>query len=43
MIGGGMLFDRRLADEKDFCKAVLAGEAKAYWNGSEFYAKTSDM
>ena len=43
MIGGGMLFDRRLADEKDFCKAVLAGEAKAYCNGSEFYAKTSDM
>ena len=24
-------------DEKDFCRAVLAGEAKAYWNGSEFY------
>lgn len=37
MIGGGMLFDRKLSDEKDFCRAVLAGEAKAYWNGSEFY------
>ena len=36
-IGGGMLFDRKLSDEKDFCRAVLAGEAKAYWNGSEFY------
>ena len=36
MIGGGMLFDRKLSDEKDFCRAVLAGEAKAYWNGSEF-------
>ena len=37
MIGGGMLFDRTLSDEQDSWRAVLAGEAKAYWNGSEFY------
>lgn len=35
MIGGGMLFERRLTDVKDFCGAVLKNEAAAYYNGSE--------
>lgn len=35
MIGGGMVFPRRLQDIHDFVRAVLAGEASALLDGSE--------
>lgn len=37
MIGGGMLFERKIIDVHDFCSAVLNREAVAYWGGKEFY------
>lgn len=37
MIGGGMLFERKLRDAADFCKAVCKSEAIAYWDGYQFY------
>ncbi len=33
MLGGGMVFSRRLADVHDFCRAVLAGEALRLLDG----------
>ncbi len=35
MIGGGMVFPEKLADIRDFCRAVLAGEARALLDGTE--------
>lgn len=35
MIGGGMVFSRRLADIHDFCTAVLAGEAAELLDGTK--------
>lgn len=37
MIGGGMLFEKKLKDISEFCRAVLCGDALEYWNGNEFY------
>lgn len=35
MIGGGMVFDRKLDDVHDFCRAVLAGEAVELLDGTK--------